>query len=340
MKDLALFYPDGHEKHSQYGHPERPDRIEAIKNTLLEKSIWESANILKPMDVPKSVYHTVHTPSHYENLERSGFGHVLGDQETYTTEHSYQLSLNSAGGAAAIAKYSFDNQAKGFALCRPPGHHATYKHSMGFCLINNIAIAAEYLVQIEGLKKVAIIDIDVHHGNGTQDIFYDRSDVFFFSIHQLPLYPMSGYIKEKGREDGLGYTMNIPLPPFSGDQARIEAVDSLILPTLSSFQPEAVLISVGYDAHWKDQLSQQLTTVNNYAHIISNISKWADINCNGRLSLYLEGGYDLDVCASASLAISKALLKEKWDDPLGESDYSESDQWKPELDRVRNEWKL
>jgi acetoin utilization deacetylase AcuC-like enzyme len=340
MNELVIFYPEGHEKHFQHRHPERPERVEAIKTELIEAGIWDDAELVKPVSVPEKVFYSVHKPSHYENLKRSSKGHVDGDVETFLTEHSFQLALDSAGGAAAVAKHVWENDSKGFALCRPPGHHATFDHSMGFCLINNIAVAAEYLIQEYGLSSVAIIDLDVHHGNGTQDIFYDRPDIFFFSIHQIPLYPMSGFINEKGNGDGLGYTMNIPLPPFSGNNSRLEALETLILPKLSEYQPEIILISVGYDAHWQDPLSQQLASVDNYAKMIKSISDWADENCSGRLALFLEGGYDLKVCSTASLAICNALLGNEWDDPLGESDYHETDQWKPDLERTRREWKI
>jgi acetoin utilization deacetylase AcuC-like enzyme len=292
------------------------------------------------VEVSDSIYNTVHHPDHYVNLRNSNKGHVIGDTETYMTDHSFQLALNSAGGAAGIAEHVWKNNGKGFALCRPPGHHATYDQSMGFCLINNIAIAAEFLIHKYAVKRVAIVDIDVHHGNGTQDIFYDRSDVFFTSIHQIPLYPMSGFSNEKGNGDGTGFTMNIPLPPFSGDQSRIEALETLILPTLSDYSQEIVLISVGYDAHWKDPLSQQMVSIDNYAEVVKSISDWTDKNCNGKIALFLEGGYDLNVCASASLALSKVLLGEDWNNPIGKSTYSESDQWKPELERIRREWNL
>ena len=242
MSNLKFFYPEGHEKHFQYGHPERPDRVEAIKKTLFDEGLLNNGRLLNPIHISESIKNNIHNPALYKHLENLSFSNRNQDSETFLTKLSYQLALNSAGGAASVAKYIHENDSKGFALCRPPGHHATPNQAMGFCLINNIAIAAEYLIQDKGLKKVAIIDLDVHHGNGTQDIFYNRSDVFFFSIHQSPLYPMSGYISEKGEDGGNGYTMNIPLPPYSGDKARIDSLEKLILPALSKYSPEIVYI--------------------------------------------------------------------------------------------------
>lgn len=328
MNDLTFFYPEGHEKHYEYGHPERPERVEVIRNALSDAGLWENSVLVKPVEIPENVLHTIHEKSYLASLKRSSEqGHRL-DMDTYITTDSWQLALNSAGGGISVAEMVWERETKrGFALCRPPGHHATPNQAMGFCLLNNIALAAEYLIQVKGAKKVAIIDIDIHHGNGTQDIFWSREDVFFSSIHQFPLYPFTGKLDETGAGDGANTTLNIPLPPNSGDDARICALNEIIIPLLNKYQPEMLLISVGLDAHWRDTLGHQLASADGYGTFISILTEWADNHCSGRISLFLEGGYDLNAGAISAVAISKALIGELWDDPLGKSAIPEDTRW-------------
>src|SRR5690606_21203471 len=175
------------------------------------------------------------------------------DADTYTTKHSWPLALAAAEGAAAVARAVWRGEAQtGLALSRPPGHHATRTQPMGFCLLNNVAIAAEYLLQHEGARRLAILDMDVHHGNGTQDIFYARNDVLFCNTQQLPLWPGTGRLEERGVGAGQGYTANLPLPPGSGDAAFAAAYGELFPALLDAFKPEMLLVSFGFDSHWKD----------------------------------------------------------------------------------------
>ena len=258
------------------------------------------------------------------------------DLDTYTTPSSWQLALNAAGGAAAVAESVWLGQARrGLALCRPPGHHATADRAMGFCLINNIAAAAEYLIQTHGASRIAIVDIDLHHGNGTQDIFWCRGDVLYFSIHQLPLFPMTGYLEETGSGEGEGKTVNIPLRPGAGDRARLAAFDQILLPLLDDYRPEMVLVSYGYDAHWRDPLGQQLVSVDNYGQLIHKLANWCDVHCGGRLAVILEGGYDMEAgCKACTLAVVNAMLGLNWDDPIGESPQPEWDGWKEVIEKA------
>lgn len=328
MKELVFFYPEGHAGHAEIGHPERPERVETIRSMLVRRGLFEKHPLLEPDELPLEILYTIHDKNYLEGLKKSSQLGRRYDLDTYLTTQSWQLALNAAGGAAAVAEAVWKRDAHaGFALCRPPGHHATRNRAMGFCLINNIAAAAEYLLQVCGAKKLAIVDIDVHHGNGTHDIFWRRSDVLFCSIHQLPLYPMTGYLDEIGAGDGEGYTVNLPLPPFSGDQARLIAFDQIVLPILDRYQPEMVLVSYGYDAHWRDPLAQQLATADNYGRLVNRLCKWCDDNCLGRMAVILEGGYDIEAGAACSLAVTQALLGEPWDDPLGGSPRAEGDGW-------------
>jgi acetoin utilization deacetylase AcuC-like enzyme len=341
MDKLAFFYPEGHEEHFERGHPERPDRIEVIKQKMESKGIWEKIQFEDPIEIPEKVFHNIHDPLYLNKLKKASESGQRIDMDTYITPASWQLALNAAGGGIAVAKKVWSKEAnRGFALCRPPGHHATPNRAMGFCLLNNIALAAEYLLQVEKSERIAIIDIDLHHGNGTQDIFWNRGDVFFFSIHQYPLYPLSGTLEETGSGSGANTTANFPLYPQSGDEARNIIMDEVIIPLLDRFKPNMILISVGFDAHWKDPLGHQLASADGYAQIVSKLTDWADSNCNGRLSIFLEGGYDLEAGATSALAIIKALLDQPWDDPIGISPIPEDTRWQGLIEQAKEMWEL
>ena len=339
MKDLALFYPDSHEQHFSPDHPERPERVEAIRAALKGAGLWESALQVEPAFLPEEVLYAIHSEAHTQNIERASKrgGHI--DADTYVTAASWQLALNAAGGGIAVAEAVYQREAKrGLALSRPPGHHATQDHAMGFCLLNNIALTAEYLLQKTDVERIAILDIDLHHGNGTQDIFYNRGDVFFCSIHQYPLYPMTGQADETGRGEGSRATLNIPFPPYAGDQARITALDEIVLPLFSRFQPDMLLVSAGFDAHWRDPLGHQLSTADGYADLITKVAAFADAHCDGRLAVLLEGGYDIEGGASSCLALTQAMIGQEWEDPVGPSPLPEDDHWIARLKQVKEVW--
>ncbi len=340
-KKLVIFYPDKHEGHADAGHPERPERVESIRSSLVKVVFFDRYPLLKPIEISLQLLYTIHDQKYLDQLKSASQSGGRLDTDTYLTPQSWQLALQSAGGAASVAEAVWCRESdSGLALCRPPGHHATRNQGMGFCLINNVAVAAEYLLQSAGAKKLAIIDIDVHHGNGTQEIFWRRDDVLFISIHQLPLYPMSGYLDENGAGVGEGSTVNLPLPHFSGDRARLAAFEQVVLPLLERYQPEMVLVSYGSDAHWRDPLAQQLASADNYGQLIDMLRQWCDLNCNGRLAVFLEGGYDLEAGQACTLAVTQALLGEPWQDPLGPAPRLEGDEWEAVIDQARILWGL
>ncbi len=242
MQDLVLFYPDGHEAHFETGHPEHPDRVEVIRTALEQVGWWQQYPKLSPKRISNELLRSVHTPEYLSTLNKVCTEGYHLDMETYTTRDSWRLGLNSAGGAVAVAEAVWSGDARrGFALTRPPGHHATQTRGMGFCLLNNIAIAAESLLtarrdRYPNASRLAIIDLDLHHGNGTQEIFYHRPDVFYFSIHQSPLFPGTGLLDECGSGAGKMTNANFPLPPGSGDNAFQSIMKSLILPSVGSIQ--------------------------------------------------------------------------------------------------------
>ena len=342
MDDLVLFYPTGHTAHLESGHPECPERIETIREALEAAGIWEKFPRLQPLDVPRNILESVHSPAYLSLLQRAcnaGPGRL--DMDTYFVPQSWQLAVNAAGGAAAVVRAVWQKAARrGLALCRPPGHHAMRGQGMGFCLINNIAVAAEFLLQIEGAQRVAIVDLDLHHGNGTQDIFWTRKEVMFLSTHQSPFYPGTGSLIERGGGEGLGYTLNFPMPPRSGDEAFITVMDTLLLPVLERYSPEVVLVSFGFDTHWSDPLGSLLLSADGYAQLITRLVKFADQHCSGRIALVLEGGYDFEAGQACTLTVVDALLGKPWEDQLGPSPYKESDNWRTVLKAARELWSV
>jgi acetoin utilization deacetylase AcuC-like enzyme len=337
--ELVFFYPDGHQAHFEHGHPERPERVERLRQAFQEAGWWEQYPHLEPYAVPDEVLSAVHTPEYLDTLQQTCKYGARLDMDTYTSPASRPLAYNAAGGAIAVASTVWQGQARrGFALTRPPGHHATIDRGMGFCLLNNIALAAEYLIQQDKAQRVAIVDIDLHHGNGTQDIFWRRGDVFYISTHQSPFYPGSGNVEEIGSGPGKGATANFPLPPFTGDEAFSALMHDLILPLLERFAPQIILVSFGFDAHWRDPLGRLLLSAAGYGNLISSLVDFADAHCQGRIALVLEGGYDLDAAAACGQTAVAALLKTPWKDPLGPAPQQGSSHWMVMERRAREIW--
>ena len=341
MHKLVYFYPTHHEKHSMRQHPERPERVESIVQALDALDLWAPFPKLQPMILPEHILLGVHTRYHISSIERLSQAAQTIDQDTYLTPATWELALNAAGGACAVASAVWQRVAeRGFALCRPPGHHATPDEAMGFCLLNNVAIAAEFLLREMGAKRIAIVDIDLHHGNGTQDIFYYRGDVMFVSTHQSPLYPGTGHLNETGGGEGAMKTLNVPLPPYSGDQAMATAFDELILPVLEQFAPEMLLVSAGMDAHWRDPLGHLLLTANGYHSVVRKMTDFADAHCNGRIALVLEGGYDLAGGSACAAGAVTAMLGASFTDPVGEAPYRETGNWRAILDQAAAQFSI
>ena len=346
MEDLVYFYPDGHQAHYEPGHPENPERVEAIRSALEQDGQWQIYPKLPPRDIPVDLLQSIHTPAYLSRLKRTSAVADHLDMETYTTQDTWQLALNAAGGAAAVAEAVWSGEARrGFALTRPPGHHATPTRGMGFCLLNNISLAAEMLLtnaenRTPKANRLAIIDLDLHHGNGTQEIFWNRADVFYMSIHQYPLFPGTGRVDECGSGAGEGTNANFPLPPGSGDNAFLKITQRLILPLLDRYKPEMLLVSFGTDPHWRDLLGSLRLSVDACGEMILKLTQWADQSCSGKIALFLEGGYDLAAGKACSLAAVAALLGEPWRDPFGGSPTPESTGWKDIFEKSLSIWKI
>ncbi|HOG48815.1 MAG TPA: histone deacetylase, partial [Anaerolineae bacterium] len=282
-------------------------------------------------DVPRPALEAVHQAGYVERVRRgaeAGGGWL--DADTYLSPGSYRAALRAAGGVCAAVHAVLQGQVENaFALVRPPGHHALAGHGMGFCLFNNVAIAARDAQRRGGLERVLIVDFDVHHGNGTAEAFDDDPTVLYFSTHQSPHYPGTGGAEEAGHGAGAGSIVNVPLPARAGDTAARRAFEEILTPVARRFQPELILASAGYDAHWRDPLADLSFSIAGTAHLAQMLKDLAAELCQGRLVLALEGGYDHAVLAAGVLASLAVLAGEPWHDPFGPSPRPE-----PETDQL------
>jgi acetoin utilization deacetylase AcuC-like enzyme len=250
----------------------------------------------------------VHDPRLLDALERfAGRGGGWIDPDTWLGPDSLGVAAMSAGAAVAGVRAVLDGRAaRAFALGRPPGHHATRDQAMGFCLYNNVALAAQ-AARDEGVERIAIVDWDVHHGNGTQDIFYDRRDVLFCSVHQAGIFPGTGYTHDLGTDKGEGFTLNVPLRAGQGDAAMLRVIDEIFTPAIRSYEPELILISAGFDAHIDDPLGDMGVTDLGFALMADRVCALAEEVAEGRIVAVLEGGYDLDALARSAGAVISVL---------------------------------
>lgn len=279
-------------------HPESSDRLRAIREGLKRRHGVEYVDA-EPADRPALT--TVHDNEYIDAVEQfCADGGGNWDPDTVAVEDSWDAITKSAGlarWAATAALEGNDGRSTPFSIGRPPGHHAVTDDAMGFCFVNNVAVAAASALQTQA-DSVAIFDWDVHHGNGTQDIFDERGDVFFASIHEEGIYPGTGAASETGRGDGAGTTLNVPMPAGAGDAGYIAALDRLIGPVIRSFDPDLLLISAGFDAHEHDPISRMQVSTDGYAHLTRRCSALAD-DLDAALAFVLEGGYGLDVLAES-----------------------------------------
>ncbi len=299
-------------------HPECPERLTAAREGLYGTLPTSERLVVPAREVSEAELTRVHRSDYLDKLRerlRDSGGHL--DPDTYFCRGTREAAWLAAGGAVDLARTLVSGQAtQGFALLRPPGHHAVPSRSMGFCLLNNVALAASAALDA-GLSRVAIVDWDVHHGNGTQDAFYADPRVLFCSLHQYPFYPGTGAPHEIGRGPGTGFTCNVALPAGCGPETYGAAFRELLLPMLTSYAPELVLVSAGFDAHARDPLASMRLDSASYGAMAGSLLELAQSLGHGRVGFVLEGGYDLAALADGTAAVARSLRGERIELPDG-----------------------
>ena len=308
MRSAILIDPRYRDHDPGPDHPERPDRIAVVEDLLHS---WHGVPLerVDAREASSDEILATHTDDLLFRLRATqGVAHTAIDGDTRTSARSFDTALLAAGGLVelvdAVTTRAFQN---GFAFVRPPGHHATRDQAMGFCLFNNVAIAAEHLRRAHGLSRVAIVDWDLHHGNGTEAIFYDDPGVLYVSLHQYPLYPGTGAATDVGRGPGAGFTVNLPFSPGVGDLGYELAFHEVIDPILRQFEPQFILVSAGFDCHKRDPLGSMQVTERGFAAMSRRLIATARDVCGGRIAAVLEGGYDLDAIRSSTEVVLEEL---------------------------------
>ncbi|MGA2589787.1 MAG: histone deacetylase [Bryobacteraceae bacterium] len=294
------------------GHPERPERFDAVWLGLEKAGLTGQMPRIAPRAASTDELAACHTRA-YIDVVRADVAHgygVLSTGDTDVGPESLVVALQAAGGVLNAVDAVVERRAQNaFCVVRPPGHHATRDRGMGFCIFNNVALAARYTQERHGLERVLIADWDVHHGNGTQDIFYADGSVFFFSTHQAPWYPGTGRVEETGEGAGRGTTLNCPFPAGAGRAEILGAFENQLLPAAQDFRPDLVLISAGFDSREGDPLGRFTLSDQDFADLTTLLMEIADDHAGGRLVSVLEGGYNLSGLASAAVAHVKALRR-------------------------------
>ncbi len=312
-RKTGFVYGDIYLRHETgIGHPERPERLLAINARLRSVGLMEKLTVIPPRPAGDEWLKTVHTAVHLGQLRgKVDRGEPYADtHDTPICEASYTVAVEAVGGVMAAVDAVLSGEVRNaFCAVRPPGHHATADRSMGFCLLNNAAIAARYIQKRHKLPKVLIVDWDVHHGNGTQELFYDDPSVFYFSVHRYPFYPGTGSAEQHGAGKGKGATLNVPLPAGSGDREFLRAFSETLVPAAGQYHPDFVLVSAGFDAHRDDPLGGMRVTTEGFAEMTRIVKRIAEEHCQGRLVSVLEGGYDPDGLAASVEAHLRILME-------------------------------
>jgi len=307
----AIVKDDRFIKHSAGDyHPESPDRLIAIYKKI--EPLSEKLSLIKTREAKREELLEVHSERYIELIEKLRGRDFSLDADTSGNSYSAEAAFLAAGSSVdittAIMKGAFDN---GFALIRPPGHHAENSRAMGFCIFNNIAIAAANLIRNGLAMRVLIVDWDIHHGNGTQHAFYGRDDILYFSTHLYPYYPGTGYFDESGEGKGVGYTINAPLTSHKGDDDFLYIFKELLSTVCERFAPDIILISAGYDIYYKDPLGSMRVNEEGFFRFTEFFKHLANKYCNNRLCLFLEGGYNIEGLANSVYRTIESLLSDK-----------------------------
>lgn len=291
-------------------HVESPDRLRVIYDMLEKEGYYDSTTKIELRDATDDEILLNHDEAYLRMLESTGPGHL--DSDTVLSERSLEVARLAVGGCINMVDELMSGSiAKGLAFVRPPGHHAERERGMGFCLFNNIAIAARYLMEAHDLQRIAIIDWDLHHGNGTEHSFYSEKEVLYLSLHQSPCYPGTGGLRDVGIGEGEGFNVNLPINSGAGDAEYLKAFDELFLPIMERYEPEIILVSAGFDTHRLDPLGGMELSAAAFAAMGQRLSKLADMLCGGKIAFFLEGGYSLEGLEESVRELLDALRGEK-----------------------------
>ncbi len=298
-----IVYSERYLEHNLETHPENSSRLQIILKFLKDKDIFSKIPLKNPRTATDEELLMAHSKEHVLRIKSAcESGDKFLDADTYINQASFEVAKLAAGGVITCVEEFFNGCKQSFALVRPPGHHATRNKAMGFCLFNNIAIGASYAMKKN--KKVFILDFDLHHGNGTQDIFYENNEVFYLSLHQYPWYPGTGSLEEIGKGEGKGFNVNIPLPVDTSDKSYLRAIDEIALPLIEEFKPDLLMVSAGYDAHQLDPLGMLKLSTRCYYDITERL-----VNKANGIIYVLEGGYNLNALSSSVYACMQAMFK-------------------------------
>ena len=310
MKKTAIIYTPKYLDHNTGpDHPETADRLRAIMKELKESSLFESGkcSLIEPKPASVKDVELVHQPDYVQLVERvcSSGGGLLDLGDTVVSPESYETALYAVGGAVEATDLVMNEEFQNaFAFVRPPGHHAGPSYAMGFCLFNNVAVAAAHLLRKFHLKRILILDVDAHHGNGTQEIFYNTNKVLYISLHQDPRgFPGAGFIDEVGNGDGLGYTVNVPFPYQTGDKAYLKAFNQIVIPIIQQYKPQFILVSTGFDGYYTDPVASLSLSASTYLKVFEKVLNLASQFCMGKFAAVLEGGYSLNFIGKIATAV-------------------------------------
>lgn len=312
MAEAVIYFDPIYEEHKTgYGHPERPERLPVALKAIEEAGLLDSVPVVSPRDATVQEIALVHSDKYIEQVRRvsgSGGGHL--DMDTAVSAETFEAALKAAGALLDAVDWCCAGQSRrAFCMVRPPGHHALPSRGMGFCIFNNIAIGARYAIAKKYAKRVMIVDWDAHHGNGTQDVFYDDPSVLYVSLHQYPHYPGTGWVDETGKGKGEGTTVNFPFPAGTGEEHYLEALERVVLPAGERFEPDLVMVSAGYDSHAGDLLCSMRLNDSSYRKMTEALLGFSEKCCNGRLIVTLEGGYNLNAQARSIVQTVAALAE-------------------------------
>ncbi|MHC3129203.1 MAG: histone deacetylase [Candidatus Bathyarchaeota archaeon] len=316
MTETAVVYSPKYLHHKTGpSHPEVPSRLRVIMRELNKSGILENENcsLIEPENASINDLQLVHDNDYIQRIKQfcGCGGGVLDVRDTVVSSESYDVARLAAGGTVKAADLVMRGKYRNaFAFVRPPGHHAGPDYPMGFCVFNNIAVAASHLLENFGLDRVLILDVDTHHGNGTQEIFYRNDRVLYVSLHEDPSeFPLTGFAEEVGKDKGLGYTVNVPFPYGTGDRIYLRAFNQIVAPIINQYRPQFILVSTGFDAHYTDPVGNLSLSALSYAKIFDTVLESATKFCQGKLVAVLEGGYSLRFLGKMACAVTAKMAE-------------------------------